>query len=336
MVQSKPTTLQSPSHNPLEQERSMSAAVANAPILSAVKPLKEDMHPIAQRIEQAKNYKEKLLNQKISWSGLSQAIGFTATAPNNWKKGKISKETLEKIADYTEVSFAWLVTGSGEMLSKNNNLNIAGAISGSFAAGAMLGAPGILTATAFATASVAHRVYQAQQALKKVLEKLDNEDSAEVEIIKNAYIENETNIHHNFDDQVRLVPIISFVQAGNFREAILSAQDHFVASYAGNLSGEAFALEVAGDSMAPEFKHSDKIIVDPNVIPQPGDYVIAQNEGHEATFKKYRPRGYDEDGEEFFELVPLNENYPILNSKVQKIKIIGTVVEHIRALRRQN
>nr|WP_105660949.1 S24 family peptidase [Cronobacter dublinensis] len=87
--------------------------------------------------------------------------------------------------------------------------------------------------------------------------------------------------------------------------------------------------------MEPDFVEGDVIIVDPELRPGPGDYVVAKNGGDEATFKKYRARGVSESGEEIFELVPLNEDYAVRNSAKEKIHIIGVVVEHRRVMRRK-
>ena len=82
--------------------------------------------------------------------------------------------------------------------------------------------------------------------------------------------------------------------------------------------------------MEPEFKEGDTIIIDPDIKPSPGDYVVARNADQEATFKKYRPRGRNAQGIDVIELVPLNEDYPILRSDVSPLEIIGTLVEHRR------
>ncbi|UYU33233.1 LexA family protein [Siccibacter colletis] len=134
------------------------------------------------------------------------------------------------------------------------------------------------------------------------------------------------------------IPIISYVQAGAWSpecdarnldgtvEYILTSDFH---------SHSTFALKVKGKSMEPEFVEGDVIIVDPELQPGPGDYVVAKNGGDEATFKKYRARGVSDNGQEIFELVPLNEDYAIRNSLKEKISIIGVVVEHRRAMRRK-
>lgn len=48
----------------------------------------------------------------------------------------------------------------------------------------------------------------------------------------------------------------------------------------------------------------------------------------EATFKKYRSHGIDEHGQEVFELVSLNDDFPIMYSDRQHIEIIGVMVEY--------
>lgn len=129
----------------------------------------------------------------------------------------------------------------------------------------------------------------------------------------------------------RKVPVISAIQAGMWAEIV----DNFQPGDAGDwlitdidLSKEAFALDIRGNSMEPEFKDGDRVIIEPAISPQPGDFVAAKNGEQEATFKKYRPRGMDAQGNVIFELVPLNEDYPTLRSDVQPIRIVGTMVEH--------
>lgn len=129
----------------------------------------------------------------------------------------------------------------------------------------------------------------------------------------------------------RRVPLISSVQAGRMTEAI----DPFPPGGAFEflltdleLSENAFALEIEGDSMTPDFNEGDRVIVDPEIRPRPGDFVVAKNGREEATFKKYRARGIGADGQEAFELVPLNPDYPTISSEHDHVRIIGVMVEH--------
>ena len=128
------------------------------------------------------------------------------------------------------------------------------------------------------------------------------------------------------------VPILSYVQAGNWREMCEQASNfdgnvEYVAASV-DIGPCGFGLWIRGRSMNPVFNEGDLVIIDPDESPRPGDYVVAKNGSEEATFKKYRPRGIDENGQEVFELVPLNEDYPTMHSDRQHIEIIGVMVEH--------
>lgn len=149
--------------------------------------------------------------------------------------------------------------------------------------------------------------------------------------------------YHNVEPAVILpgkrIPVLSYVQAGNWREMCEQASNfdgnvEFVAA-SSEIGPYGFGLWLRGDSMMPLFKEGDLIIVDPDEGPQPGDYVVAKNGSGEATFKKYRPRGIDENGQEVFELVPLNDDYPTMHSDRQHIQIIGVMVEHRSYRKRQ-
>lgn len=128
------------------------------------------------------------------------------------------------------------------------------------------------------------------------------------------------------------IPIISYVQAGNWREVCEQATTfdgnvEYVTSSV-DIGPCGFGLWLRGNSMTPLFNEGDLVIIDPDEQPRPGDYVVAKNGSEEATFKKYRPRGIDESGQEVFELVPLNDDFPTMHSDRQHIEIIGVMVEH--------
>lgn len=135
---------------------------------------------------------------------------------------------------------------------------------------------------------------------------------------------------------VRRVPVISYVQAGMWTEIVNSfqpgdANEWLVTS--DTHSPNTFVLVVRGNSMEPDFKDGDLVVIDPSVRPRPGSFVVAKNGREEATFKKYRPRSVDVLGNDIFELIPLNEDYPTMRSNEQAIEIIGTMVEHRRFYR---
>lgn len=136
----------------------------------------------------------------------------------------------------------------------------------------------------------------------------------------------------------REIPVISYVQAGMMTEAMdpFSLGDGFETVVIDeDYSEHTFALRIKGNSMLPMFEPGDTIIIDPSWEPRPGEFVVAKNTEEEATFKKYRPRGTSERGEMVFELVPLNDDYPTLNSERDHLHIIGVMAEHRRPARKR-
>ena len=130
---------------------------------------------------------------------------------------------------------------------------------------------------------------------------------------------------------MRRVPLINYVQAGVWTEALereaIGADFEYLLTDL-ELSASAFALEIKGDSMLPNFKPGDRVIIDPEICPNPGDFVVAKNGEEEATFKKYRPRGMTDRGNLIFELTPLNPDFAPIRSDQTPIRIVGTMVEH--------
>lgn len=143
-------------------------------------------------------------------------------------------------------------------------------------------------------------------------------------------------------DDVRRVPVVNYIQAGD-PELVVDAYAmgggmDFIGideELAAMLGPNAFALVVTGDSMAPEIRAGDIVIVDPAIPHSPGDIVVAKVNGDtEATLKKYRARGHDDCGE-VFELVPINDDYATIVCDANNPgRIVGPVIEHRRRFRR--
>jgi SOS-response transcriptional repressor LexA len=141
---------------------------------------------------------------------------------------------------------------------------------------------------------------------------------------------------------VRRVPVISYIQAGTPREVVdaYAEGDGFETlgidpDLADRLGPHAFALRVEGESMVPDFRPGDYVLVDPDAPVRPGDIVVAKlDRDQSATLKKYRSRGQDAEGHPVFELVPLNLDYATVTVDASSPgRIIGPVVEHRRRLR---
>lgn len=133
--------------------------------------------------------------------------------------------------------------------------------------------------------------------------------------------------------------MISYIKAGQWTEVVdpyaLGDGIELIATDL-PVSDRTFALIIDGTSMSPDFEPGDKVIIDPEVSPQPGDFVAAKlDRDGGATFKKYRPRGHDKKGIEIIELVPTNPDWPtMMMDAAHPGHVIGTMVEHRRYRRR--
>lgn len=122
------------------------------------------------------------------------------------------------------------------------------------------------------------------------------------------------------------VPVISWVQAGDWNEAADPFQpgeaERYLPIFRGH-SSNTYALKVRGDSMTSahgkSYPQGSYIIVDPaKLSPSNGDRIVAKLEGSDdVTFKVYK----DEDGRRW--LAPLNTQHPPI---MEPFKILGTVI----------
>jgi SOS-response transcriptional repressor LexA len=129
------------------------------------------------------------------------------------------------------------------------------------------------------------------------------------------------------------IPLLSYVQAGLFSDVgDIDADEYIVVS--DDVSDRAFALKIRGDSMMPDYRQGDLIVIDPDLEPYPSDNVVAQTEDGETTFKRYRVTGRDNQGRTQFDLVPLNPDFPTYHSTDRDIRILGVEVEHRRYKKR--
>lgn len=129
----------------------------------------------------------------------------------------------------------------------------------------------------------------------------------------------------NLNAPIQKIPVISWVQAGQFT----SISDPFLPGDADDYihtitRGEnMFALKVRNDSMTPEFNEGDIIIVKPGVEIRNNDFVIIKDVGsQEATFKQYKVYGRK------IVLHPLNPKYDDIElDEKKKYVVVGKVLE---------
>jgi SOS-response transcriptional repressor LexA len=97
----------------------------------------------------------------------------------------------------------------------------------------------------------------------------------------------------------------------------------------------AFALQIKDESMAPEFRINDLIIVDPDTSPKPSDFVVALIEGdQEVIVRKYKQLSASKETQEF-DLIALNEDWADIrvSSSEMQAHIIGCGVSLVRRLK---
>ena len=87
------------------------------------------------------------------------------------------------------------------------------------------------------------------------------------------------------------------------------------------LKGEYFGLKVQGDSMTPEIKDKDTVIVRLQPDAESGDIVVAYVDGYDGVCKKLKKYG-DE-----IQLISINPDYEPYSSKEYDIEIVGKVIE---------
>lgn len=136
---------------------------------------------------------------------------------------------------------------------------------------------------------------------------------------------------------IRYVPLLNFVQAGAFCEYHDDAiVDEFRPIFGDGYGENVYWVLLDGESMEPDFKSGELVLIDPDMQPNPADYVIALRKGEKkVTFKKWRPRGFDEaTGEEYSQLIPSNPDYPIIDSRFTPFSICGVAIERKQILRK--
>lgn len=94
------------------------------------------------------------------------------------------------------------------------------------------------------------------------------------------------------------------------------------------ISASSFAFTIGDSSMNPDFKNGDKIILDPTLTPEAGDFVLATDGVKNVFFRKYRVRGVV-GNIDTFELYPLNQDFETFYSiQMEHLRVLGVMVEY--------
>ncbi len=127
------------------------------------------------------------------------------------------------------------------------------------------------------------------------------------------------------------IPLYGRIAAGTPIEAISDVQSHIdmppslLANARGHLSGEHYALEIAGDSMIEAgIMNGDHVVIRRADTADNGAIVVALVDGHEATLKYLERR---KDG---IALIPANAQYETRVLDPARVKVQGRLVGLMR------
>lgn len=134
-----------------------------------------------------------------------------------------------------------------------------------------------------------------------------------------------------------LIPVLDYIQACDPAVCIEAMKNEgysekvdlipVTAALSERIGEHAFALMVKDESMVPEFRVGDVLIVDPGTVAKPGEYVVALVEGNtEVIVRKYKQLTVSKNESEF-ELIALNSDWANLCAeKGIKVLIVGSLV----------
>jgi SOS-response transcriptional repressor LexA len=138
--------------------------------------------------------------------------------------------------------------------------------------------------------------------------------------------------------KVTRIPLLNHRQASNATACIEMLRENpqqntfFIAvssEQLPELNVNAFALKMLDESMVPEIRINDIQVIDPSVVPKPGDFVVVKVSGNPDTIIcQYKKLSYSSSD---FELLTLNDNWPNIKTNENiDVEIIGKVVQNIR------
>jgi repressor LexA len=127
-------------------------------------------------------------------------------------------------------------------------------------------------------------------------------------------------IDHDAGEASIILPLLGSVAAGAPIEAVEVQETLAVPRELVPRSGDAFVLQVRGDSMIEEhIQDGDYVVVESRPHARAGETVVALIRGEEATLKRFRPRGRT------VRLEPANASLKPLDVPADEVEIRGVV-----------
>jgi repressor LexA len=132
-------------------------------------------------------------------------------------------------------------------------------------------------------------------------------------------------------DQIRLIPLLGSVPAGTPIEAIEDIEEYIDIYPRFVKHGELFALRVQGDSMEPDLRNGDIVVIEKQEYVENGQIAVVRVNGEDFTIKRVKL------SQKGLMLIPSNPAYdPVFFDSDQvatlPVTIIGVVIEIRRRL----
>lgn len=184
----------------------------------------------------------------------------------------------------------------------------------------------------FKQAELARKLHVTQSAVNQWLKKSSISTESLFEVAKLFKVDAEAlsagHIVRLHSKNFCVIPLLNEVQAGLMTDINQDAEIETLP--VSTMYENCFALKIVGTSMTPQYREGDFVICDPNKQATSGDDVVAVIESDQkATFKRYRERSSPE-GNIYFELYPLNDDFPTISSLTRNITIKGVKVALFR------
>ena len=149
--------------------------------------------------------------------------------------------------------------------------------------------------------------------------------------VSSAFLLCLTEEDHGFvkeESNARWIPLLNFQQSLDFTQLPENIKKHHVEIYIpinpkDVTSEHVFALKMYDESMEPELRRGDILLIDSKKMPIPGNYVIAKMKHQsEVVIRRYKELSSDDNNKDF-ELLALNHHWA--NIQGDRCTVIGTV-----------
>lgn len=134
---------------------------------------------------------------------------------------------------------------------------------------------------------------------------------------------------------LRYVPVLTLAQAHLFHKTQkVTIADSFDPVMGAFYNDNVYWIMVEDDSMIPEFKRRDHVLIDSDLQAMPSDFVLACVDEDHLVLRRWRPRGFDETtGKPYEQLLSEHEDYPIIDSRYIPFEVCGVAIERKQRLK---